>query len=97
MIIVYKVSNFSYWLAKRLVRVEHIGLVNLVAGKTVAPELIQHEASAEKIAQRALQLLTDENRLAEMRRALSRVTRRLGAPGASKRAARVAMGLLSGK
>jgi lipid-A-disaccharide synthase len=96
MIIVYKVSNLSYWLAKLLVRVEYIGLANLVAGKTVVPELIQHEASAEKIAHQALQLLGDEKRLAEMRRELSCIAKSLGAPGASQRAAQVAMNLLSG-
>jgi lipid-A-disaccharide synthase len=96
MIIVYKVSNLSYWLAKLLVRVEYIGLANLVAGKTVVPELIQHEASAEKIAHEALQLLGDEKRLAEMRRELSCIAKSLGAPGASQRAAQVAMNLLSG-
>jgi lipid-A-disaccharide synthase len=95
MIIVYKVSHFSYWLAKRLVRVEHIGLANLVAGKRVVPELIQHQASTDKIAHEALQLLRDENRLAEMRRQLGRVAQRLGAPGASQRAAQVAINLLS--
>ena len=96
MIIVYKVSNLSYWLAKLLVRVEYIGLANLVAGKTVVPELIQHQASAEKIAHQAFQLLGDEKRLAEMRRELSCIAKSLGAPGASQRAAQVAMNLLSG-
>jgi lipid-A-disaccharide synthase len=96
MIIVYKVSNLSYWLAKLLVRVEYIGLANLVAGKTVVPELIQHEASAEKIAHQAFQLLGDEKRLAEMRRELSCIAKSLGAPGASQRAAQVAMNMLSG-
>jgi len=95
MIIVYKVSHFSYWLAKRLVRVEHIGLANLVAGKRVVPELIQHQASTDKIAHEALQLIKDEDRLAEMRRQLGRVAQRLGAPGASQRAAQVAINLLS--
>jgi lipid-A-disaccharide synthase len=95
MIIVYKMSNVSYWLARLLVRVEHIGLANLVAGKAVVPELIQHQASAEKIADQALRLLGDKKRLAEMRKELSRVSQSLGAPGASHRAAQVAMNLLS--
>jgi len=67
-----------------------------VAGKMVVPELIQNEASAEKIAHQALQLLRDEKRLAEMRRELSCVAQSLGAPGASQRAAQVATNLLSG-
>jgi lipid-A-disaccharide synthase len=95
MIIVYKVSPFSYWLAKRMIRVKHIGLANLVAEKPLVPELIQHQASAEKIAQQAMGMIKDERRLAQMRLELRRVTERLGAPGASKRAAEVALTLLS--
>lgn len=95
MIIVYKVSGLSYWLGKCLIHVKHIGLANLVAGKSIVPELIQHQVSAEKIARKALNLLSDDSALAEMRRALGCVAQLLGAPGASKRAAEVAMGLLS--
>jgi len=96
MIIVYKVSPLSYWLGKRLIRAKHIGLANLVAGRSIVPELIQHEASAENIAHQALQMLRDEKGLAEIRHQLRHVTQRLGTPGASKRAAKVAIRLLSG-
>ena len=96
MIIVYKLSPLSYWLGERLVRVNHIGLANLVAGRSIVPELIQHEASAEKIARQALQMLRDEKGLAEIRHQLRYVAQCLGAPGASKRAAEVAIRLLSG-
>ena len=96
MIIVYKLSGFSYWVGRRLIRVEHIGLVNLVAGKRVVPELIQDEASAENISHQVLQMLADEHALLAMRRQLCDVVKRLGHPGASERAAEVAMGLLSG-
>ncbi len=95
MIVVYRVSSLSYWLAKRLVRVRHIGLANLVAGRSIVPELIQHEASAENIAMYALQMLGDEDGLARMRHELSQVAHSLGRPGASKRAAGVAINLLS--
>ena len=94
MIIVYKVSGLSYWLGKCLIHVKHIGLANLVAGKSIVPELIQHQVSAEKIARKALNLLSDDSALTEMQRELDCVTQLLGAPGASKRAAKVAMSLL---
>ena len=94
MIIVYKVSPLSYRLGKCLIRVKHIGLVNLVAGRPVVPELIQHEASVEKIAYQALQMLGDDNRLSKIRRQLRYVAQSLGSPGASKRAAEVAIRLL---
>ena len=97
MIIVYKVSPLSYWLGKRLIRVKHIGMANLVAKRPVVPELIQHEASAERIARLALQMLRDEKELAQMRLKLRDVAENLGTSGASKRAAEVAIGLLSGK
>jgi len=95
MIIVYKLSGSSYWLGKRLIRVEHIGLVNLVARKRIVPELIQDEASPENIAHHALRLLQDKNRLVEMQRHLDDVAQSLGTPGASQRAAEVAIGLIS--
>ncbi|MDY6987977.1 MAG: lipid-A-disaccharide synthase [Thermodesulfobacteriota bacterium] len=96
MIIVYKLSGFSYWFGKRFIQVKHIGLVNLVAGRRVVPELIQDEASAENISRQVLQMLADKDALVGMRRQLRDVVRRLGDPGASERAAAVAMGLLSG-
>jgi lipid-A-disaccharide synthase len=96
MIIVYKVSPFSYWVGKRLIRVEHIGMANLVAKRRIVPELIQHEASAEKIAHQALQMLRDEKGLVEIRYKLRQVAQRLGTPGASRRAAEVAIRLLAG-
>ena len=94
MIVVYKMSSLSYWLARYLVRVKHIGLANLVAEKSIVPELIQQDASAEEIAGQALKMIEDEKALEQMRLELGRVAERLGAPGASKRAAEVAMGLL---
>ncbi len=96
MIIVYKVSPLSYWLGKRLIRVKHIGMANLVAERPIVPELIQHEASAENIASRVLQMLRDEKGLAEIRCQLRRVGQSLGTSGASKRTAEVAIRLLAG-
>lgn len=95
MIIVYKVSSFSYRIGKHLIRVNHIGLPNLIAGKCVVPELIQHEASAENIARYALALLQDENARQEMHRQLIRTAQSLGSPGASERAAKIALAMLS--
>jgi len=96
MIIVYKLSPLSYWLGERLIRVKHIGLANLIAGKSIVPELIQYKASAERIANQALQMLRDEKGLADIRHQLLQVAQSLGTPGASKRAAEVAISLLSG-
>lgn len=94
MIIVYKMSPLSYWLARLLVRVKHIGLANLVAEKPIVPELVQQAASADEIAKQALRMIRDQKGLERMRFELRRVTERLGDPGASKRAAEVALSLL---
>ena len=50
MIIVYKVSLFSYLLGRTVINVDHIGLVNLIAGKEVVPEFIQGDAEPAKMA-----------------------------------------------
>jgi lipid-A-disaccharide synthase len=94
MIIVYRVSPLSYQLGKALIKVPHIGLVNLIAGKRVAPELIQHDASPGQIAQQVLGLLADPGKLNQMKDGLAEVTRRLGKPGASDAVAEIAWGLL---
>jgi lipid-A-disaccharide synthase len=96
MIIVYRVSPLSYRVGKALIKVPHIGLVNLIAGKRVVPELIQHEASPEEIARQALALLTDPDKLKGVKEDLAEVTRRLGTAGASDKVAKIARGLLSG-
>jgi lipid-A-disaccharide synthase len=97
MIIVYRVSPLSYLLGKALIQVPHIGLVNLIAGKRVAPELIQHDASPEQIAQQALALVADSKKMNQMKDELAEVTRRLGGAGASDKVARIAWRLLTGE
>jgi lipid-A-disaccharide synthase len=57
MVIAYRTHPLTYWLARRLVRVDHIGLVNLVAGSRVAPEYIQSEATPDALADALLPLL----------------------------------------
>jgi lipid-A-disaccharide synthase len=66
---------------------------NLVAGRTVVPELIQHDFTAERVAHETISLLTDARRADAMRRDLAEVRRALGAPGASRRAADVVLAM----
>lgn len=96
MIIVYRVSPLSYRIGKALIKVPHIGLVNLIADKRVVPELIQHEASPEEIARQALTLLNDPEKLKRMQDDLVEVTQRLGTAGASDKVAKIAWELLAG-
>ncbi|MDY6905219.1 MAG: lipid-A-disaccharide synthase [Thermodesulfobacteriota bacterium] len=95
LIVIYRVSWISYWLARILVKIDHISLVNLVAEDRLVPELIQSDATADKIAQTALGLLGDENRLMAIKTGLRKVRERLGGPGASDRAAEIAVGMLT--
>jgi len=95
MVILYKVSSLTYWIGRMMAKVQNIGLVNLVAGKTVVPELIQREASPERIAEEALSILTERKRFSTMKSALVAVKERLGTPGASDRAARLVVEMMS--
>ncbi len=90
-IIVYRVSPLSYEVGRRLIRVGHIGMANLLAGERLFPELIQDDFTPERLAGEALDLIRDAGRLEKMRRGLARIVNRLGGPGASRRAAQVAL------
>jgi len=94
MVIVYRVSKLSYWIGRALIRVEHIGLVNLISGRRVAPELIQEEASPERIAEEGLRILRDPRLYGEMSEAMTKVREALGPPGAAKRAGQIVCRLL---
>lgn len=96
MIIVYQVSAITYFLAKMAVRIDHIGLVNIMAGKTVAPELLQKEAKAEKIAAEAIDILTNQERMTAMKTEYLKIKAMLGEKGAADRAARLALGMING-
>ena len=87
MVIVYRVSPFTYWIGKRFVHVENYGMVNLVSGERIVTELIQDQFTAEAVAAEAVSLLTDTERVRRMREALGRVRAKLGDGGASQRAA----------
>ena len=87
MVIVYRVSPLSYRLGKPFVRVSTYGMVNLIAGRRIVPELIQDDFTPTSVAQEAVRLLTDRRLAEETRVALVEVKSRLGGPGASARAA----------
>lgn len=87
MVIVYRVSPLTYWLGRRLVTVDMVGMVNLIAGEKIVPELIQNAFTPATVAREAVSMLTDRGRVARIREGLARVRSKLGAPGASRRAA----------
>ncbi len=87
MVVVYRMHPLSYALGRVLVRVEHIGLPNLVAGRRVVPELVQRECTPERIAAELLRYLEQPAERASVVRALAEIPARLGGPGAFERAA----------
>jgi len=96
MLIMYRVGRLNYWLARRLVRVQHIGLVNIVAGRRIVPEFIQRDATAEKMLPEALALFEDNPERQQMIRNLEAVRAALGEAGASQRAAREILAVVEG-
>ena len=87
MVVVYRVSPLTYRLGRPLVKVDTFGMVNLIAGERIVPELIQDAFTPEAVADEAVSMLTDRRRAARVREGLARVRERLGGPGASRRAA----------
>ncbi|MBN2453828.1 MAG: lipid-A-disaccharide synthase [Candidatus Omnitrophica bacterium] len=94
LIIVYKANPITYLLYKAVSDTRFIGLVNIIAGKEVAPELLQYNMTAGRIAAKALDMLSDSAALAATRRELAAIKSSLGPGGASMRAARAILPLL---
>ena len=89
-VVMYRLSSLTHWLAQRLVTLRHFSLVNIVAGKNIVPELLQADVNGIRIAKEVRRLVEPEEN-ARVRRELAEVTRKLGAPGASRRAAEAIM------
>ncbi len=87
MVVAYRLAKFTYMLGRLLVKIDFFSLVNLVAGREIVPELLQHEVSAERIAAEIIPLLEDGDKRQGMLDGLAGVKAALGSPGASKRVA----------
>jgi len=94
MVVVYKMSPLNYRLGKLLVHVWSITIANLVAGKRIIQELVQAEASPQKIAIEVHRLLADIDYRNAMRHSLQEVSERMGKPGASAQAAEAILSFL---
>jgi lipid-A-disaccharide synthase len=86
-IVVYKVDPLTYAVGKKLVKVNHLSMVNVMAGEEVVPELLQENMRPETIAAHALDLLNNRRRREAMKQRVAEIVATLGGPGASKRAA----------
>jgi len=97
MAVAYKVSPVTFFLGRRLIKVEHAALVNLVAGRRLVPELLQDDAEPEPLARVVTRFLEDQEEAARIREGLAEVRQRLGSPGASERAAHIAREMILGR
>jgi lipid-A-disaccharide synthase len=85
MVVVYRVSPGSAFVARRMLHVEHVSIVNLLAGRALVPELLQDAATPEAMA-RAIEGVL--GRRAELEKGYREVRSSLGGPGAAGRVAR---------
>jgi lipid-A-disaccharide synthase len=94
MVVVYRASWPTYLAARAVIRVPHIAMVNVVAGRELVPEFIQHRARPKRVASALMELLRNEERCNVIKEGLREVKTRLGPPGAVDRAANVVIELL---
>ena len=96
MVIVYRTGEITYQIAKRLVKLDSIGLVNLVAGKRIMPELIQSEVNPDRMFIELSRFWQEEKYYSTSRSELLGIPDRLGGQGASERAADKILDIVQG-
>jgi lipid-A-disaccharide synthase len=89
----YKTSWLTYQIAKRIITVKSLTMPNLLAGETIYPEFVQHDATPENLSRAALELLQDESRQTKIKLQLTKIISSLGEPGAAGRAAEAVLSL----
>jgi lipid-A-disaccharide synthase len=94
LIIVYRASQLNWRIFRPMINVPFVGMPNLIAGREIAPELLQDDLSGERLAGLILEFLSDPARLQQSREDLAEVRKRLGTANASERAARKILDLL---
>lgn len=95
LVIIYKLAPLTYQLARRLVKVDYIGLCNIIAGEGVAKELIQDDASPEQIAAEIDRILSNPELAREQRDRMKTVRAKLGGGGANQAVAQLLLAMLS--
>ncbi|NQV04810.1 MAG: lipid-A-disaccharide synthase, partial [Candidatus Omnitrophica bacterium] len=94
MVIIYKTSFITWLLARELIKIPDIGLVNVVAGKRIVPELVQFQVNASNIAKESLKILENKKMQEDIKQSLKKVREKLGEKGAADRAAHLIQKLL---
>ncbi len=96
MIVVYQVNWLTYWVGRAVVTVDWLAMPNVIAGREIVPEFIQHNATPSAVAEAVGELLGDAERYGRMQRDLREVVASLGGPGAAERAAKLVQAELAG-
>jgi len=86
-LVVYQVHPLTYAVGRRLVKVKHLSMVNVLANEEIVPELLQDKFTPAAVAQEALNLLGNPQRREAMKKRVAQIVKTLGDPGASQRAA----------
>lgn len=95
LLLMYKTSSFNYWLARYFIKIRQIGIVNILAGRTIIPEYIQDDARADRLIPHSLELIGDTPARATMLEEFKEVKKILGDAGASERAAKEVLAVLN--
>ena len=88
MLVIYRASWLTYWVARMVVKLPYLSMVNVLAGEKVVPEFLQGTAEPERLARAALQILRNPKGAEVMAGRIREVAKKLGGPGAASRAAR---------
>jgi len=93
MVIIYKVSFFTWFFIRQMIKIPYVGLVNIIASRKIVPECLQYEARPEIIAENITKILSPKESYS-IKNELSKLRESLGASGASRRAAEIVAGLI---
>ena len=96
-VLIYVAHPITYWVGRLLVKIDFLGLANIIAGRRVIPEFIQHEAKPHKIAAAVTELLRNKEQLTEMKAALTEVRHSLGTENAAVNAAEAVLEFIGRK
>ncbi|MDD5428778.1 MAG: lipid-A-disaccharide synthase [Candidatus Omnitrophica bacterium] len=94
LVIVYKANLLTYMVYKFVATIPFLGIVNIIANKEIAPEMLQYDATPENISAAVVSRLSDPGKLKEMKEGLAGVKSSLGAPGARLRAAKAVLSVI---
>ena len=95
MVIVYKTSFLTYFIGKLLVKIPDIGLINIVAGNRIIPELLQQKVTPDTIAGEIVKYLKNDDYRNAAQKSLKSATMKLGKPGAARNAAQIAYEMMN--